>query len=63
MSKYLVCIAVYVEKYIEVEAENEEDAKSKAEESKENHFSLCHHCTSNFELSDTAGQAVSVEEC
>lgn len=55
MPKYTVCVAVYVEKYIDVEAANEEEAKELAEESEENSFSLCHHCTDKHELSDSSG--------
>ena len=59
--KYTVCIAVYAEKYIHVEADSEEEAKTKAEESDENEFSLCNQCSDSFELSDISGRAIAVE--
>lgn len=59
--KYTVCVAVYAEKYITVEANSEDEAKEKAEESEENGFSLCHYCSKNFELSDVSGTTISVE--
>lgn len=60
--KYTVCVAVYAEKYITLEAANEEEAKELAEESEENSFSLCNHCSNHFELANGAGDAISVEE-
>lgn len=59
--KYTVCVAVYAEKYITVEANSEDEAKEKAEESEKNEFSLCNYCSNHFELADASGTAISVE--
>lgn len=60
--KYTVCVAVYAERYIEVEADSEEEAKEKAEESEENSFSLCNYCSQTMELADASGSAIAVDE-
>jgi len=59
--KYIVCLAVYVEKYVTVEADSEEEAEEKAQESKDNSFSLCNYCSQEFSLANSSGEAVSVE--
>ena len=62
MKKFDVCLAVYAEKWISVEADNAEEAKEKAEEDQRNSFSLCNHCSKEFELSEGQGTAIVVEE-
>lgn len=61
MPKYTVCLGVYAEKYITVEAESEKEAKTLAEESEENDFSLCNYCSQQFELAECTGTAISCE--
>ncbi|MBX9667312.1 MAG: hypothetical protein K2X93_06820 [Candidatus Obscuribacterales bacterium] len=42
-----------LEKYIEVEADSEEEAAQIALESDENEFSICHQCSDNHELAES----------
>lgn len=62
LKSWTVCLAVYAEKYVTVEAATEDEAKQIAEESEENSFPLCSQCSDNFEMANVAGEAVCVEE-
>jgi hypothetical protein len=50
MPKYGVSIPIYASAYVEVEADSEEEAIEKAEESY--HVSLCHQCAREVEIGE-----------
>ncbi|MFD1206657.1 hypothetical protein ACFQ38_16290 [Sporosarcina contaminans] len=53
MPKYRMYGVLDATKYLgEVEAENKEQAEEKAWESDEQHVSICHHCSGEFDLGD-----------
>ena len=59
--KYFVHFSLYASKVVEVEADNEDQAREKAEENFEP-VCLCHQCAHDVEIGDV-GEIVAVTEC
>lgn len=59
MARYLVYFEVYAQTYVEVDAADETEARSKAEEAVEVP-QLCHQCEDPFEVNDL-GEITGVE--
>ena len=63
MPKYRVYGLMMCSKYLgEFEADNQDQAQEMAENSEENHVSLCHQCSRDLDISDYSFQQFEVEE-
>jgi hypothetical protein len=63
MKKYRVYATFTASKYLgEFEAETKEQAEEMASESDANYASLCHQCSNEVELNDSAASEFYVEE-
>lgn len=63
MPKYRVYGLMMCSKYLgEIEADSQDEAVEIAENSDENHVSLCHQCSRDLDIPDCSFQQFEVEE-